>query len=188
MSGDSAHVPASSQTVGPYFRIGLEYLIDRTPALTLETPGTIELRGRVLDRDGASVPDAMLEFWSAAVDDRLGGIGARGAFPAGFRRVATDWDGSFSLVMERPATPRLGDELTHAPHMLVLVFARGLLRHLISRVYLGDEESNESDPILVEISEERRATLIARPDENQPGLYWWDVILQGTGETVFFAW
>ncbi len=65
MSSSSVRIPAGSQTVGPYFRIGLEYLIERTPALTLETPGTIEIRGRVLDRDGAPVPDAMLEFWSA---------------------------------------------------------------------------------------------------------------------------
>jgi protocatechuate 3,4-dioxygenase, alpha subunit len=188
MSGHSAHIPASSQTVGPYFWIGLEYLIDRTPALTLDTPGTIELRGRVLDRDGAPVPDAMLEFWSAAVDHRFSGAGKRGAFPTGFRRVATDPEGSFSVVMERPATPRQGDDRSQAGHMLVLVFARGLLRHLISRVYLGDEPSNESDSILMEVPEERRATLIGRPDESQAGLYWWDVILQGAGETVFFAW
>jgi protocatechuate 3,4-dioxygenase alpha subunit len=72
--------------------------------------------------------------------------------------------------------------------MLVLVFARGLLRHLISRVYFGDEPANEGDPVLMTISEERRATLIAQPDEGQANLYRWDVMLQGTGETVFFAW
>jgi protocatechuate 3,4-dioxygenase, alpha subunit len=188
MRGDSAHIPSSSQTVGPYFRIGLEYLIDRAPALALDTPGTIELRGRVLDRDGAPVPDAVLEFWSAAVDHQSGSTEEPGAFPAGFRRVATNWEGSFSVVVERPGTPLLGDKRAHAPHILVLVFARGLLRHLISRLYLGDEPSNESDSILMDIPEERRATLIGRVDESQVGLYWWDVILQGTGETVFFAW
>jgi hypothetical protein len=31
MSGH-AHLPAGSQTVGPYFSIGLEYLMERTPA------------------------------------------------------------------------------------------------------------------------------------------------------------
>ena len=69
MSG-SVSIPAGSQTVGPYFRIGLEYLIERTPSLTLDTAGTIEIHGRVLDRDGAPVPDAMLEFWSAGKGSR----------------------------------------------------------------------------------------------------------------------
>jgi protocatechuate 3,4-dioxygenase alpha subunit len=182
MSG-SVPIPAGSQTVGPYFRIGLEYLMERIPPLTLDTAGTIELHGRVLDRDGAPVPDAMLEFWSAAKVD-----GETGVFPAGFMRAVTDGDGRFSEVMERPTTVPLGDERAHAPHLLVLVFARGLLRHLISRVYFADEQANEGDPVLTAIPEERRATLIAQPDEGRANLYRWDVILQGTGETVFFAW
>ena len=188
MSGDSVQIPAGSQTVGPYFRIGLDYLIERTPALTLETAGTIEIRGRVSDRDGAPVPDAMLEFWSAAkVADKLGGDGEEGVFPAGFRRAATDGDGNFSVVMGRPAV-RPGDERAPAPHMLVLVFARGLLRHLVTRVYFGDGHANQGDPVLMTIPQERRATLIAQPEESRKNLYRWDVILQGTGETVFFAW
>lgn len=190
MSLDSAEIAAGSQTVGPYFRIGLAYLIDETSALTPETPGMIEMRGRVLDRDGAPVTDAMLEFWSAAtVADGSQGNWKRAGVPSGFRRAATGADGSYSVVIERPATMRFENELVaQAPHMLVLVFARGLLRHLISRVYLGDDQANESDPVLMEIPEERRATLISRPDEARAGLYWWDVILQGTGETVFFLW
>jgi len=182
MSG-SVSVPAGSQTVGPYFRIGLEYLMERTPPLTLDTAGTIEIHGRVLDRDGAPVPDAMLEFWSAAKVD-----GEAGVFPAGFLRAVTDGDGRFSAVMERPTTVPPGDERAQAPHLLVLVFARGLLRHLISRVYFADEQANDGDPVLTAIPEERRATLIAQRDEGRANLYRWDVVLQGTGETVFFAW
>ena len=182
MSG-SVPIPAGSQTVGPYFRIGLEYLMERTPSLPLDAAGTIEIRGRVLDRDGAPVPDAMLEFWSPAkVVDKAG------AFPAGFMRVMTDGDGRYSVVMERPTRVPPGDERAHAPHTLVLVFARGLLRHLISRVYFADEQANEGDPVLMAIPPERRATLIAQRDEGRVNLYRWDVILQGTGETVFFAW
>ena len=179
---DYAAITAGSQTVGPYFRIGLEYLLDRAPALTLDTPGTIEISGRVLDRDGAPVPDAMLEFWSPAKDAEAA------VFPAGFRRVPTDGDGKFSVVVLRPTTVRLDDTRVQAPHMLVLVFARGLLRHLISRVYFSDEPANDGDPVLLSISEERHATLIAQSDEGQANLYKWDVVLQGTGETVFFAW
>jgi protocatechuate 3,4-dioxygenase, alpha subunit len=189
MSDASARIPAGSQTVGPYFRIGLEYLMDRIPALTLSVPGTIELRGRVLDRDGEPVPDALLEFWTAAtVAGRLSDDGESNGFPAGFTRAATDSDGGYSIAIERPATGQSGDEQTDAAHMIVLVFARGLLRHLISRVYLGDESANESDAVLMEIPEERRATLIARPDQRRAGMYWWDIRLQGTDETVFFAW
>jgi protocatechuate 3,4-dioxygenase, alpha subunit len=184
MSG-SVPIPAGSQTVGPYFRIGLEYLIERTPLLTLDTAGTIELHGRVLDRDSAPVPDAMLEFWSAAtVADNFAG---ESVFPAGFRRATTNSEGRFSVVMERP-TLLPGDDRAYAPHTLVLVFARGLMRHLISRVYFADEQANEGDTVLMAVPEERRATLVARRDEDRANLYRWDVILQGTGETVFFAW
>ena len=96
-----ASIPAGSQTVGPYFRIGLEYLIERTPALNAGHARKIEISGRVLDRDGAPVPDAMLEFWSAGNEQRLSGTGSV-PFPAGFRRVATDSDGKFSVVIAAP--------------------------------------------------------------------------------------
>ena len=62
MSDNTARTPASSQTVGPYFRIGLEYLMNRIPVPSTLPAGMIEIRGRVLDRDGVPVPDAMLEF------------------------------------------------------------------------------------------------------------------------------
>ncbi len=70
--------------------------------------------------------------------------------------------------------------------MLVLIFARGLLRHLISRVYFEGEPANESDPVLLAVPTERRRTLIARRDG--PNKFHWDVVLQGADETVFFAW
>jgi protocatechuate 3,4-dioxygenase alpha subunit len=157
--------------------------MERTPSLALDAAGTIEIRGRVLDRDGAPVPDAMLEFWSPVKVADTAGV-----FPPGFMRTVTDDDGRYSAVMERPTRLPPEDERAHAPHTLVLVFARGLLRHLISRVYFADEQANEGDPVLMAIPPERRATLIAQRDEGRANLYRWDVILQGTGETVFFAW
>jgi len=189
MNSDSVQIPASSQTVGPYFRIGLEYLVERTAAHALDMRETVEIRGRVLDRDGVPAPDAMLEFWSAApVIEQFHADRERSDFPPGFQRVMTDGEGRFSMAIEQPAPIGLNDERMQAPHLLVLVFARGLLRHLITRVYLEDEQANASDLVLSLVPEERRATLIARPDEAQAGLYWWDVVLQGTGETVFFSW
>jgi len=75
-----------------------------------------------------------------------------------------------------------------APHMLVLVFARGLLRHLLTRVYFEDEPGNTADTVLQEIPAERRATLTARLETHQANSYQWTVHLQGQDETVFFAW
>jgi protocatechuate 3,4-dioxygenase alpha subunit len=184
MSDNSLAIPASSQTVGPYFRIGLEYLVSRDPVPSIVPAGMIEIRGRVLDRDGLPVTDAMLEFWSGASAPRLlDGNDAQSGIPEGFRRVATDEKGEFALAIARPSAETSSDA-----HLLVLVFARGLLRHLISRVYLGDEVRNQSDEVLLRVPPDRRATLIARADEEQAGLYRWDVVLQGTNETVFFAW
>jgi protocatechuate 3,4-dioxygenase alpha subunit len=170
-------VPSGSQTVGPFFRIGLDYLAGCAPAGEASAKETVTIRGRVLDRDGGPVPDAMLEFWSAnAGGDKHDG------FPDNFRRVVTDSDGSFCAAMARPADP--GG--MQAPHLLVLVFARGLLRHLISGVYFAGERANDGDPVLLAIPAERRHTLIAQPDGD--GGFHWDVILQGNDETVFFAW
>ena len=188
MSG-SPRIPDGSQTVGPYFMIGLQYLLERTPVPAVDAHHTIEMRGRVVDRDGAAVPDAMLEFWCAAtVGDGSDSDGKLSGLPAGFRRAVTDDEGRYSVVIERPAPADMGNGRTQAPHMLVLVFARGLMRHLLTRVYLGDEHGNAEDTVLLNVAEERRATLIARPDESRVGVYWWNVVLQGTDETVFFVW
>ena len=97
--------------------------------------------------------------------------------------MATDDQGEFALTIARPVVESSSDA-----HLLVLVFARGLLRHLITRVYLGDEVRKDCDGVLLRVPSDRRDTLIARADVKQAGLYWWDVVLQGTGETVFFAW
>jgi protocatechuate 3,4-dioxygenase alpha subunit len=75
-----------------------------------------------------------------------------------------------------------------APHMLVLVFARGLLRHLLTRVYFENEPGNSADTVLQQIPAERRATLLALLENNRTDSYQWDVRLQGQNETVFFAW
>lgn len=178
MTGDSRMIPASSQTVGPFFCIGLNYLIERAP--DVEGAGKIEIRGQVLDRDGAPVPDAVLEFWAP-------GAAANGHYPAGFRRTATTIDGNFAAKIIRSSTAALEDGRMQAPHVLVLVFARGLLRHLLTRVYFEDEPGNATDPVLQSIPAARRGTLMAQLD-HQTNSYRWNVILQGEDETVFFAW
>jgi protocatechuate 3,4-dioxygenase alpha subunit len=189
MTDESNSISSGSQTVGPYFHIGLASLIPCAPRLAPGSPGTIEIRGRVIDRDGAPVPDAMLEFWGA---DRAGvyatsGAG-EGAYPAGFHRVITDAAGCFRFAATKPGAVALGDGRKQAPHMLVLVFARGLLRHLITRVYFSGDAANEADPALLGIVPERRDTLVAQLSAIDASVFEWNVILQGERETVFFAW
>jgi protocatechuate 3,4-dioxygenase alpha subunit len=137
----------------------------------------------MLDRDGAPVSDALLEFWCASGAD---GNSSESGFPSGFARAAADGDGNFYACMCKPSSITSGDGAVQAPHMLVLVFARGLLRHLITRVYFDGELGNDRDPVLRAVPAERRHTLIAQGDGTDS--FCWNVILQGADETVFFAW
>jgi protocatechuate 3,4-dioxygenase alpha subunit len=189
MTTSTKPIPTSSQTVGPYFRIGLQYMLDRCDAVGAATAGSIEIRGRVLDSDGAGVSDAMLEFWTPGAAETLPpSTQDRDGLPRGFCRVGTDKDGSFTAKMKKPVAVALGDGRMQAPHMLVLVFMRGLLRNLLSRVYFADEPGNAADPVLGEIPAERSGTLIAQLENHESSSYRWNVVLQGSDETVFFEW
>jgi len=66
------------------------------------------------------------------------------------------------------------------------VFLRGLLNRLVTRIYFSDETANADDPVLLSVEGHRRNSLVAKADSSQPGLYGWDVFLQGDNETVFF--
>ncbi len=102
--------------------------------------------------------------------------------------MGTDDDGNFAAKVTRPIAAPLGDGRMQAPHMLVLVFMRGLLRHMLSRVYFAGEPGNAADPVLEGIPAERRGTLIAQLENDETSSYRWDVVLQGQDETVFFEW
>jgi protocatechuate 3,4-dioxygenase, alpha subunit len=176
--------PTGSQTVGPYFRIGLEYLCAKDGSA--RSAESVTITGRVLDADGAPVPDAMLEIYYSDPEGHDETPGAQAPQrPSTFVRVATNVDGQFRFAVARPEP---GTEQRQAPHLAVLVFARGLLRHLITRMYFPDEPANTTDPILQSVPLARQHTMIARPDAQQPGTLVWNVVLQGKEETVFFAW
>jgi protocatechuate 3,4-dioxygenase alpha subunit len=162
-----ASTPTASQTVGPFFQIGLRTVAD------IAHPGAsmVTVRGRVLDGDGLAVPDAVIEVWSSIAPQD----------GTGFCRVFTNDDGSFSLTVAKPDTTD-----GQAPHLAVLVFMRGLLRHLMTRVYFPDEPSNATDPILSRVASDRRDTLVARRASDGSGRLEWDIALQGPHETVFF--
>lgn len=180
-----------SQTVGPFFRIGLAPLFIHVVAGP-EVPGEhVTIRGHVLDGAGAPVPDAVLETWQA---DAAGNyVNAEDTEPAslpqgfmGFGRVPTDDQGQFTLTTIKPGrVPGPGDSL-QAPHLVVLVFMRGLLRHLVTRMYFPGEPSNETDPILRLLPPERWPTLIATPSREEANVLMWNVVMQGENETVFF--
>jgi len=182
--------PTASQTIGPYLRIGL------TPMFVTEIAGPdvpgerITLRGRVLDGDGRPVNDALIEVWQANAEGRYAHPDDTQEKPLtpgfqGFGRSPTDDDGAFRFTTIKPGSASGSDGQMQAPHLAVVVFMRGLLRQLVTRVYFPGDPANATDPVLQLVPVERRATLIARPAAD--GTLEWDIHLQGADETVFFA-
>jgi protocatechuate 3,4-dioxygenase, alpha subunit len=179
-----------SQTVGPYFAIGLPW--DLGPqAVPPDTPGAIRISGRVYDGAGTPVPDFLLETWQADPDGRLADAHGYGGHSelAGFRGFARygveQGDGSYEIVTVKPGSlPGPGGK-RQAPHIDVSLFARGMLNRCVTRIYFADEpDANAADPVLARVPEQRRHTLIAQPTEHGYAL---DIRIQGEGETVFFA-
>ena len=170
----------TSQTVGPYLHIGLTWLITESLAPAGVPGQRVGIRGRVLDGDGKPVNDALVEIWQADGRGKFGGKRFRG-----FGRSATDDAGAFRFQTIKPGRVAGPDGKLQAPHILAVIFMRGQLKHLVSRIYFPDEASNAQDRVLARVPKERRATLIAKKT-GKPGQLEWNVILQGRGETVFF--
>jgi protocatechuate 3,4-dioxygenase, alpha subunit len=179
-----------SQTVGPYFAIGLPW--DLGPeAVPAATPGAIRISGHVYDGAGAPLPDFLLETWQADPEGRFAdahGYGSPSELPGfrGFARYGVeDGDGSYEIVTVKPGPVPGPGGSPQAPHIDVSVFARGMLHRCVTRIYFADEpEANAADPVLARVPAQRRETLIAQPTENGYAL---DLRIQGEGETVFFA-
>jgi len=181
-----------SQTVGPYFAIGLPFDVGSF-AVPEGTPGAIHLVGTIYDGAGIPIPDFLLETWQADPEGRFADMHGHGGSSEidGFRGFARygleDGDGTFDILTLKPgrvpAPPTLGDQ-TQAPHIDVSVFAGGMLHRSVTRIYFADEsEANAADPVLARVPVERRATLLAEPVD---GGYRFDIRFQGPNETVFF--
>jgi protocatechuate 3,4-dioxygenase, alpha subunit len=140
-----------SQTVGPFF----EFSLLARPANEL-VDGGISLWGRVFDGSGEPVNDALVELWHPAV---------------GFGRSGTDSAGRFEFAVSEPAEG----------FYEVMVFARGLLRQVLTRVYFP----GATDDFLDSLEERDRATLVAERQDD--GSVRFDIHLQGDRETAFFA-
>nr|WBO81495.1 protocatechuate 3,4-dioxygenase subunit alpha [Streptomyces sp. SBE_14.2] len=184
--------PTPSQTVGPFYGHALPFPGGGDIA-PLGHPDTLTLQGYVRDGEGNPLPDALLELWGADPQGRVaradgsmrrdpatgGFLGRNGVEFTGWGRVQTDANGHWYARTLRP-----GARGRSAPYLSVCVFARGLLHHLYTRVYLpGDEAALAADPLLSRVDPGRRATLIAV--EEHPAAYRFDIRLQGEGETVF---
>ena len=176
------------QTVGPYFKIGLEafYRDDLTKP---DIPGQIiEVAGTVFDADLAPVPDAVLELWQADSFGRYMVEPQKKPFENsfGFGRVPTNEAGQFRFRTIKPGAVQAETPARQAPHILVSIFMRGLLYRLITRIYFSDEAGNADDLVFQSIEPHRRGTLLAKAGSAQPHRYEWNVCLQGENETVFF--
>jgi len=181
----------TSQTVGPYFKIGLQWL-NRDNLVGEGVSGErFTIQGRVLDGDGVPVPDAILEIWQANAHGKYDHPEDTQDKPLepgfkGYGRVPVTAEGLFRLATIKPGPVPGPDGKEQAPHLVVSVFLRGVLRRLVTRMYFPDDARNASDPILSLVEPARRSTLIATKAAGSPGALQWNVVLQGPGETVFF--
>jgi protocatechuate 3,4-dioxygenase, alpha subunit len=181
-----------SQTIGPFFHDALSWKHGEV-LVRPETVGErISIIGRVLDGEGLPVPDALVEIWQANAAGRYNhpeDAQAKPLDPAflGFGRCASGADGGFRFVTIKPGrVPGRGNSL-QAPHINLSLFARGLLRRLVTRLYFEDALENAEDPVLASVPEAaRRATLLARRIPGETLCYAFDIVLQGENETVFF--
>ena len=169
-----------SQTVGPFFGVGLPF----EHGAELAPPGgagVLRVEGQVFDGHGQAVPDALVEIWQADGQGRY----AMSPEATGFGRCRTDAEGAFGFLTRKPGPTQAADGRLQAPYLNITVFARGLLRHLVTRMYFPDETaSNADDPVLNLVEAARRPTLVA---EDDGGVLRFDIRLQGDRETVFFA-
>ncbi len=178
-----------SQTVGPFFHDAL-LAEDRSELVPPEHPEAIRIEGTIYDGAGEVVTDAMVEIWQANGAGRYNDPADDRALPldesfSGFGRSKTVDGGLFSFTTVKPGPVPGPDGRMQAPHIMVSVFARGLLKRVVTRIYFPDEgEANAADPVLSSIEDpELRETLIAH---DEGGRLRFDVHLQGDRQTAFF--
>jgi protocatechuate 3,4-dioxygenase alpha subunit len=180
---------STSQTIGPYLRIGLEWMQIEDLAPAGVAGQRVRIEGRVLDADGKPVNDAAVEIWQANSHGKYASPEDPQDKPveSGFRgygRSLTDESGAFRFRTIKPGRVPAPDGRLQAPHLVVTIFMRGLLKQLVTRMYFPDEPSNADCPVLGLVPPERRATLVAK--RTGDGALEWSVVLQGRNETVFF--
>ena len=189
MTDSTGLTPA--QTSGPYLSLGLAGSPVTAALVAGDDPRAIRIRGRLLDGNGDPVPDGLIEIWQANAAGRYAHpADDRSEVPLeegfrGFGRSETVEDGWFELITIKPGRVPAPDGNTQAPHLVVIVHARGLLKQLVTRLYFPDEEeANATDYVLSELDDAERESLVARAED---GSLRFDICLQGERQTTFFA-
>jgi len=180
---------STSQTIGPFLRIGLEWMQVEEIAPKGVAGERVSIRGRVVDGNGKPVNDAAVEIWQANSHGRYAHPEDKQDKPLekafrGYGRSLTNDNGEFRFNTIKPGRVPGPDGKLQAPHLTVTIFMRGLLKHLQTRIYFPDDPANAEDPILALVPAERRSTIIAR--RSADGTLEWNAVLQGKSETVFF--
>src|SRR4030095_3181973 len=188
-----SHTP--SQTIGPYFAYGLtavQYGYEFTSVINnslvneAKEEDLIYITGNVFDGDGKTIHDAMIELWHADKNGKY----VKGYVETsiteipfkGLGRYGTGTDPRQRFLFK---TLRPGKVNGLAPHINVILFMRGSLNVLYTRIYFDDEQNN-NDPLLLTVEPERRSTLIAKKEVNESRtLYHFDILMQGEKDTVF---
>ena len=149
-------IATASQTVGPFFSIGLSHL--HQDSTKIDSANAQTITGTVVDGDGQPIPDCVLEFWTST----------------SFARVPTSATGKYSVMLEA----RTG-------MYEVLLFMRGLLKPVYTRVYLSEAAKARDEVTSKLVPQDRVGTLVAQPG-SMAKQFVWNVKMQGDNETVFF--
>jgi len=189
--------PTPSQTIGPFFAYCLTspnygYKLVADNVIESISGQRIQITGQVLDGERHPIPDAMLEIWQADPEGQFYGLGKpKDPSFTGFARTGTDINGNFLFKTVKPGVFKNSTGALQAPHINLTLFARGLLRHVTTRIYFSDEKATYKDPLIAHlVSKPRRNTLVAELEENKEGriCYTFNIKLQGENETVFLHW
>jgi protocatechuate 3,4-dioxygenase alpha subunit len=185
-------VPTPSQTVGPFFQVGIS---GSREIPCIAGPGVrgerVKLVCKIFDRDGVALDDAMIEIWQANADGKYNHPADKQAKTVdpgfiGLGRVSSNSEGICVFETIKPGPVPGPGKSFQAPHLEVSVFARGVLKRLATRIYFAGDPANDQDSVLALVPKARRNTLMAEPIASEPGAWRFDVHLSGSRETVFF--
>ena len=191
MTTSTKYISTPSQTVGPYLHIGLDWL-NTSNLVQADTEGQhLVLQGRLIDADGQPIPDGMIEIWQANTHGKYAHPDDHASQPLtknfmGFGRMPTDEQGGFRFSTIKPGRVLHRDGSLQAPHIMVHIFARGLVKQLVTRVYFPDDD--HADDLVMNLEPvDRRHTLVASAHADQSNVLDWNIVLGGENETVFFT-